>query len=302
MASRPFETFAEIICKKDLFQKKAIQEYLDGKDPVFWQRADRFAEGLLTVLKEQNIALEYVADAYLRLCKDTLTEQIYFKRTGKYRMESAAKAYEAVYSVQEAMAPYMYGLALSQFLWRNHYEILDFFHKASTPLSHVESYFEIGPGHGIYLAEAMGIFPDASFTAVDISTVSLAITQNMVCQFANASCEYVNKDVHDFEGEQFDYVVMGEVLEHVDDPAALLMKVRSLVADTGHLFITTCANAPAIDHVYLYDSVGAIRSQIDECGFDIASELALASEDIPEEEWEAKKALVNYAALLRKKR
>jgi SAM-dependent methyltransferase len=98
----------------------------------------------------------------------------------------------------------------------------------------------------------------------------------------------------------FDYIVMCELLEHLDCPAEILRRAYSLLIPGGHCFITTCANAPAIDHVYLYHSVEHMRRELRSSGFAIETELALPVGDSPEERWEADKVEINYAAMLRK--
>jgi len=64
--------------------------------------------------------------------------------------------------------------------------------------------------------------------------------------------------------------------------------------------VTTCANAPAVDHVYLYDSVEHIRTQIRECGFQIDSDIALSVDGSSEDQWVKGKTEINYAAYLSK--
>jgi 2-polyprenyl-3-methyl-5-hydroxy-6-metoxy-1,4-benzoquinol methylase len=65
---------------------------------------------------------------------------------------------------------------------------------------------------------------------------------------------------------------MGEVLEHVEDPRQLLRRAASFVRSGGRLFVTTCANCPAIDHVYLFKSVQEIRDLIASAGCGIERE------------------------------
>jgi hypothetical protein len=62
--------------------------------------------------------------------------------------------------------------------------------------------------------------------------------------------------------------------------------------------VTTCANAPAIDHVYLFNNINEIRTLIKEAGFSIHKEIVAPSEDKSWEEIESQKIDVSYAALL----
>lgn len=296
-----FSRFLSIIFKKSPLQKKAILAFLETRDDIYFARAENFAQKMLPFLATQNIEIDYVAYAYLKMCKDMLTAQIMFQKTGAYTCKDAKTAMTNVYNSETEMASYMYGLALSQFLWPNHYGLYSFFIEQSKTLSGVERYCEIGPGHGLFLAEAISMFPAVKFTAFDISPVSARISKGIVDYFTQSSrCQFILEDVNNIEAEGFDYIVMCEVLEHLDDPNLVLKKLHGLLDDRGHLFITTCANCPAIDHVYLYRNVDHIRRELRDAGYEILSELALPVGDYEENEWEEKRVGINYAAMLRK--
>ncbi len=93
---------------------------------------------------------------------------------------------------------------------------------------------------------------------------------------------------------------MGEVLEHVNDPLKILKSIYGLLINGGSFYLTTCANAPAIDHVYLFNDVDEIRTLIEKAGFSISKELVAPSEDKSWKEIEAQKLDVSYAAILTK--
>ena len=193
----------------------------------------------------------------------------------------------------------MYGVALSYFLWPNHYEMYNFFISESKKINTVNTYLEIGPGHGLFLVEALKTFPGADFVAVDISPISRNISQSIVNHFTGSQqCDFHIQDINRFEGGIYDYIVMCEVLEHLDQPLPILLKAKKMLAHNGRLFLTTCANCPAVDHVYIYDSVDHIRTQIHEAGFDILTDLPLAVGAYPKNEWREKRVEVNYAAMV----
>ena len=112
---------------KSPFQKKRILKHLRERDQYFWQQAEEFAQNYLAFLADNDMTAEDAANAYLRMCKDVVSEQIRFARTGFYRCSSAIEAERIVYANPEIMTYYMHGLILSQFLWNNHYLMLRFF-------------------------------------------------------------------------------------------------------------------------------------------------------------------------------
>ena len=91
------------------------------------------------------------------------------------------------------------------------------------------------------------------------------------------------------------------MLEHVEKPVALLKKIRSLLKPNGVLFLTTPANAPAIDHIYLFRNAEEIREVIYEGGFNIEKEITKFVEDVSPEMAEKLKITLMYGALLNQK-
>lgn len=296
-----FMRFVSLIMKKDPLQKKAMQSFLKDRDDIFWWRAERVSSKMLSLCEKSDLSIEYIVDAYLAMCKNMIKEQVRFRRTGKYSCKSAAEANINIYSSAKEMTSYMYGLALSQFLWPNHYAMYDFFISESRKITRIESYLEIGPGHGLFLAESINNFPHVRFDSIDISPISKDISESIVQHFTGTTkCNFQVKDVNHLSSGDYDYIVMCEVLEHLDDPMSVMAKIRNLLKEDGRFFITTCANCPAIDHVYQYHGVDHIRTEIQEAGFKIVSELPLPVGDFTKNQWAEQKIEVNYAAMLKR--
>ena len=94
------------------------------------------------------------------------------------------------------------------------------------------------------------------------------------------------------------FITMGEVLEHVNFPQKLLLKLKSLLSKSGYAFISTCVNCPTIDHVYHYRSVSEIQEMVQEAGLIINNEKILPVENLPIEEIIARKITINYSAII----
>jgi len=169
----------------------------------------------------------------------------------------------------------------------------------------IHTYLEIGPGHGLFLNKALEtINSEANFTAVDISETSIAITKSILAYLKPGSrnIAFYTKDMLELSlDEKYDFITMGEVLEHVNFPDKLLTKLRDLLSDNGKAFVSTCVNCPALDHVYHFKTVDEIRDMFDKCGLHIIEEKVLPVEDLPFEEIMEKKITVNYCAILKSK-
>jgi len=301
-----FSRFIEAV-KKSPFQKKKIEQYLLTRDENYFSEAEEFAVMYAGYLESQKIDLQYAVQAYQKLCNDMMKCQIFFMKTGKYSTVSsdADQANDNIYKNEEVMKLYMIGLALSQFLWPSHYEIYTCLLDSLKSRSKViKNYLEIGPGHGLFLNKALEIMsPDALATAVDISKTSIDITRSIINYLRpNASnVVYHNIDMLKLDlNNSFDFITMGEVLEHVNFPKVLLSKLRDLLAQDGRAFVSTCVNCPAIDHVYHFKTVDEIRVMFNECGLEIDEERIQPVEDLPFEEIMEKKITINYCAILKK--
>ena len=112
---------------------------------------------------------------------------------------------------------------------------------------------------------------------------------------------FYTSDINDYKADKkYDFITMGEVIEHVDDPLKILKSLYKLLSDDGKLFITTCANCPAIDHVYYFKNIEEIKVLINKAGFSIDVELTAPSENKSDKYLEKFKVDIIYAAILTK--
>lgn len=299
-----FRDLVKLIGDRSPLQQKRLSGYLAGCSDVFFGEADEFVARYSDFLQVRGISFDYAVDAYLKMCNDMMRCQVAFLRTGKYPVASASEAAATVYHSEREMLSYMVGLGISQFLWATHYQMFSFFKQSIARQAElVTSYLEIGPGHGLLLENALSTLPRLrNAVAVDISPTSLGLTQAIIEHFMpdENHTRFVLGDImHVDLEESFDFITMGEVLEHVERPAQLLSRLRGLLAPGGRLFISTCANCPAIDHVYQFDNVQQIRDLILESGFQIEHDMPLPVENMSIEMAEKARVTINYCALLR---
>lgn len=292
---------------KEIIQKIVVINPLHGKkvkklltkfDDEYIDRANSFLSRYDTILKKEGKTMDYAIECYLKMIADFNTETIGFLETGKYSSSSFKEVNKRVYDNPEIMEYYMHGLLLSQFLFHHHYSVLLYFNQLVRENStQIENYLEIGGGHGLYISEAINIIGDkANYDLVDISESSLKLAKTMI---ENERVNYFHSDIFDFKPtKKYDFIVLGEVLEHLEEPLKLLKLLKGFLSDKGTLFITVPTNAPAIDHIYLFKDDNEIRQLISDSGFKIVDELCIFAEDLPKEICERYKISMLYAGLL----
>ena len=180
-----------------------------------------------------------------------------------------------------------------------------FIKKINNFKGNVNNYLEIGCGHGLFLLEAIKKFKkNVNFEIVDISKTSIHISKSLINFLVNEKLKinYLLNDIYKVNfKKKFEFITMGEVLEHVDKPFPLLKKINGLISETGEMFMSTCVDCPWIDHVYHFKSVKEIEDMVGDSGFKIIDKLILPVEDKPMEEIIKNKITINYCALLQKK-
>lgn len=108
---------------------------------------------------------------------------------------------------------------------------------------------EIGCGSGATLMSIHQQYPDAKLYGVELSEGSSYIAK----MFANVFTGDIEKlDLNElFVEELFDYIICGDVLEHLVDPWKVIQKLRNKIKDGGYLLISI----PNIMHVSIVQSL-----------------------------------------------
>ncbi len=288
---------------KIVFKNAMHQSFLYN---AFAQLTEDDANLLNTYLEyceKQGLTIEELANSYLVIVGDTIREQIYFLKHGSYRNKSFDDVASDVYFDDNYMSNYMYGLAITSFLWPNHAKMRHFFLE-TLPKDKKGNYLDIGPGHGYYIMRSIQETSFENFTGLDISETSIKMTKDIINFFCpeiknkyNMICEdFLNSDLKD---KSFDAVIMGEVLEHVEKPDAFMREIRRIAKDDAYVFVTTCINAPAIDHIYLFETTEEIEEMFNQCGFEIDKELIVPYEGKSLEETKKLKLSINVAYVLK---
>ena len=298
------EDVLKYIFDKNAAQRKKVEKAFNA-NPGMENELEKFLTRYEPFMKNNSVALNELADAYLLLINQMILSRIKFMRDGRYPVSSPEEAEKNIYSDEKAMTKYMLGLALSQFLWAHHYKIFKFYQDIISASGSRKRILEVGSGHGLFTIELLDKIGHFDFMdIVDISETSLRITKSVIQTLKPSNRENINFLKHDIcrfpAKSSYDFVTMGEVLEHVQNPLDVLKRIFSLLDKDGTAFISTCANSPAIDHFYHFKSVQHIREIAQDAGFEITKELVIPAEDRPESEIIRLKLDILYAAELKK--
>lgn len=290
-----------IVCEKNPMHRN----FVNGALANVTEEELGHLEQYLDFCKQKGQTIDYLSDCYLTIVGDTLREQIYFQKNKHYRYSTFAEVADSVYFNEEYMSFYMYGLAITSYLWPNHLDLFRFF-RETLPKDKQGKYLEIGPGHGYFLLTAMERSAYEDFIGVDISETSIAMTKALIDHFSKGEKKGFELQCMDFlkcdlPDEGFDAVVMGEVLEHVEQPELFMKQIARIAKPDGHIFVTTCLNAPAVDHIYLFKDPEQLVKLFDDCGLKIKKELIRPYEGKTVEQSLAQLLPINVAYVLEKK-
>lgn len=298
-------TFSESLIKEILvlnpLHRKFLVNAYDSLDQEAKHNMENYLKFLFTV---EKLELAFIAASYHLIVTDTLREQLYFQKNKAYRYSSYEEVAGHVYQNDDYMTKYMYGLAITSFLWPQHQQIHHWFY-SKLPKQQKGSYLEIGPGHGYYFMESQRIGSYDRFLGVDISPSSIRLTKSIVesgffGNFNNYELKLANFLTEPLN-EQFDAVIMGEVLEHVENPHLFIRKIKDVSKSDAFIFITTVINAAAVDHISLFRNVEELDHCIQKGGLKI-KEYMLTSNDsnMSNQEVLSKQLPANIALILEK--
>jgi SAM-dependent methyltransferase len=280
------EQVLRYIQQNDSLHYKKVKKNIEELTHTYESELNALLSLLVQFFNNRSLSAEKVAGDYLRMVDDMRIEGIHFKKNKKYTCDNQHQAFLNVYSKPEIMEYYMNALLLSQLLWTHHFKMLMFFSNQllESFLSTVKNVLDIGPGHGFFsylVIENLKSINDID--VVDISVGSLEMTKAIIGD-ANGKIKYFNRDIFKYESsKKYNLIILGEVLEHLDEPLLILEKLRSMLSENGYLWLTTPTNAPAIDHVFLFRSKKEIVDLLNTANLEVVHEFGCFAEDVDEQ-------------------
>lgn len=290
------EEFITKVSNRSLFQAKYLKHWEISQ--VERNDLNCFLNFFIEIL---HYDMEFIVESYLFVNRMISEETLYFVKNGKYRYSSFKEVEHLVYGNPEYMGKYMTGVSISEYIWVPHMKMIRYF---SQKLSEWKgNYLEIGPGGGQYLIKAIQSGRFQKFSACDVSKTSVE-RSNQYLNYMGVGdfCTVVQKNFFDYSlDEKYDCVVMGEVLEHVEQPLQMMRKINELLTDNGNAFVTTVINGPTIDHIYLFENREAILTLAKEAGFDVLDYICVTPGDISLEKAIRKNMAIDIAMVMKRK-
>lgn len=288
-----------------ILQKLPGQTFSIKKMCRLWtaEEKERFEQELEYL--SEKYAIDTIVEGYVYFTGTVINETKYFQEHGSYRYSSFDEVNRNVYANEKNMTLYMLGLSLAEYLWETTLRIHRFFEKEIRN-TYGDCYLEIGPGHGKYFSEAYELGHFKRYVGIDISQTAIAMTESyMKRQKSNQSSskdytlicqDVVSWDTH----ERYDFIVIQEVLEHLEDPLGMLKKLRELLSVDGTAYALMPICAPSAQHIFLFRDTTHVRELVGKAGLEIVKEEYVTANSVSIETAEKKKLPINACLIVKK--
>ena len=263
------------------------------------------AERLAEMFEGDAEWIPSIVKSYNVLSLEFLKLQKKLEETGRYLLSSEREAFEQVYDNKNVFgAYYLPGLLLSEVFWPNHFHMNEEFKKDFlTKLPANASILEVGVGSGYHLSHMLGAIENLSYVGQDISTYAIEFAKNFiqVKKHPEYNLDFKIGNISEkaaVPNDSMDAIVMGEVLEHVEDPVGVLNNLYKATKPGGWGFVTTVVFAANIDHIYMFETVEEIREHYARTDWELISDSAFTV--YPQDTIGMRCRPMNYSSILRK--
>jgi SAM-dependent methyltransferase len=208
-------------------------------------------------------------DGYAEFSNDSLRNQVFYERTGRYRASSYEEVSRECYHNEEHMnRRYLPGMVASHYVWPQHYNMQKGFRTLLLPrVRNSKLFFEVGVGCGLYSKLTLEAFPEIEGIGFDISQFALDFTGHLLGKFGyGPRYRLENRDIRHGYPRLCDFLICQEVLEHLEQPAEFCRWLANLVRPGGYAYITAALNAAHSDHIYLFHAPAELEDMLRSAG------------------------------------
>lgn len=211
---------------------------------------------------------------FIRYSHEFSVLQVKLNRTLNYKYKCFEEVRERVYNNSIMNEYYLDGLAFSQYLWPNHYKMNRFLIDGIKSSAAIAQAIDVPCGPGIQSWLARRNSNIKSMLLCDLSEYSVNYARKLHDFFEESGAWNIShSSIEECKG-QFNLIINGELIEHLEDPEAMLETLDRLLADDGVIYLTTAIFAAAVDHIYMFRSVHEVRKML-VAHFNIKNELVL---------------------------
>lgn len=238
---------------------------------------------------ENVIGDEYIdvlIDGYIFFVNNVNRHQIEYEQNKRYKYSNYAQVRSSVYSNVEVMNKYHWGVLVTTFAWAHHLDLYDFFVRSflgrlsEGPTGAVA---EFGSGSAIWSILAMSALPEWRARAVDISETSVLHSREMVNR--SGLGERIDVAQADaliyFPAESADAAISCFLLEHLEQPLALLRAIALTLKPSGLAFVTAALTAAEVDHIFEFRKESELVLLFEQAGFRVIEMYSAAPVSLP---------------------
>lgn len=226
---------------------------------------------------EKAIGTDYLTiliNGYIAFVMDVNQQQLKYEETGKYESHSYTEVYERTYGQRKFMEKYHWGVYVTTFLWEHHLRLHSYYLRDFLPLiKEGRNIVDLGAGSGIWHFLTLQHCKNIHVTAVDISPTSVEESGRMAKLLGlSANTNYVCHDAITYKGAQaYDAGISCFLLEHLENPQALLDNLANQIKERGYAFVTAALTAAEVDHIFEMKRESELVLMAEKAGFRLCS-------------------------------
>jgi precorrin-6B methylase 2 len=263
---------------------KQIRRTVAAKEQLFMELAGpmlQWANGLLGDNYETRLIESYVA-----FVDEVNQAQDLYEKNRRYQSSNFSEVYKRTYNSRNFMNLYYWGVYVITFAWEHHLELYQFYRDEF--LSRLQAHpkgncIDFGAGSALWTMLALNRLPGWRATAVDISETAVQLSRDMANQAGLQSrISFAHADALEFRmDEPANAAVSCFLLEHLEQPGALLNNIARSVHPRDYAFLTVALTAAEVDHIYEFRRESEIVELAEASGFRAVAMLSAAPNTIP---------------------
>jgi 2-polyprenyl-3-methyl-5-hydroxy-6-metoxy-1,4-benzoquinol methylase len=245
--------------------------------------------------------LEVLIDGYVFFVTEVNEAQMRYEEDGRYAHALLKDIQSATYDDHSFMQQYEWGVFVTAFAWQHHLELYRFYRDDFlSRLPETGTLLDLGCGVGGWHLLALRRNPAVQVHAIDISAPTLATARQLAASLGlEGRVRYTQQDASGWEpGPLAQAGICCFVLEHVEQPAALLTRFIEALEPHAYAFVCTALTAAEVDHLHEFRYESEVVQLCEQAGARVVACRSLAPPGVPP----SRRFLPRSMALLLQKR